>query len=154
MNIQGATPLLASQAVNGMVANDQVVVSRGDFGNLLLIKGVLGDVAFYLGGLKQEAGQALTFALPEFLDWRLFHGPSDCIFDQIPIEGSTIIHNTAGLAREGMLWTVGGTMAGQFLLQARIRGTGDARLSSTLRIRVTPPAAVGELRVTAGSGLG
>jgi hypothetical protein len=154
MELNGARILSVDNATDGTVGSDSVVLSRGEFANLLLVKGVLGDTAFYIGGFKVNAGQVPTFVLPEFVDWRVFHGPSDCIFDQNPVEGSTIIHTAAGLAREGMLWTIGGIMAGQFLLQGRIRGTGDLRLSVTLRARVTPPAAVGELRVTAGSGLG
>lgn len=154
MNVQGAKPLLASQAVDGMLSWDGAVLSSGEFGNVLLVKGVLGDIAHYISGFKRDGGQLPPFVVPMMIDWRLFHGPGDCVFDQHPVEGTTVVHSEAGLAREGMLWTVGGIMAGQFLLQGRIRGGGDLRLNVTLRTRVSPPAAVGELRVTAGSGIG
>ena len=108
------------------------------FSNLMALLGVpQGVVSIYGGSLTEIISGPL--ALPFQVDWQLMHGVSSCIFDQEPALGSTIFKTAADLSREGLLFQFGGLQADSFLLRARVRGTGSARV----RIGVYPRAEEG-----------
>ena len=129
------------------------------FGNMVFWYNVpQGATSIYVGDKFDWVGTDLAF--PFQIDWRLFHGVGcpgqGAIFDQEPAVGSTMVKNSAGLSREGMLFQFGGLQADQYLLQARIRvaAASPTQLKATIFSRFQPGLQQGAPAISVGSVIG
>lgn len=163
MDTQGArqVKLRLSEATRAISGDDVTEVQPGDFRPVSIVFLPAG-----YGNISVWAGKNVTFlgsvaaGTPFQVDFRLYQGRAECLWDSIPVAAGPAIFPTGPVAtkpgevdREGVMFAVDGTHAVCFLLHARVVGLSQG-VKLPIGVEVLPATFGPPCRTTVGSFLG